>query len=326
MAKKRKTSPLNFYGYREQLDFDPKTISSKNTGCKNCGTNPAEQEKRDEGQDEKIKALERELNATKRELNSTKSDLNNTKSELNRTKTELNATKSELNSTKNDLNNTKNELNRTKNELNATNNELDSLEQDVQEFEQSTGQAINKLSGESFAAVSYDSGNTNILFYNADGEQVGELDASPFVSDKMIDSVEYDADTKSLVITFITESGEEQVIIPFDEIFSLDAGDGIDVSGTTVSIKLDESSEETEKFLSLSENGLMLSGITDEIESKSFWKAPDAEDKDDFITVIKDGNGDPVIKIGNDGELFLMVEGELMSVNNLLGQLAHEEY
>ena len=138
----------------------------------------------------------------------------------------------------------------------------------------------------------------------------------------------YDSETKELVIVFNTDSGKEEVRISLLDLFNLVAGSGITIDdGNKVSIKLDEGSEDTQKFLSVSEDGLELSGVTEEIEKNAyaFWKKPESGDTD-TLTVIKDANGNDVIKISKDGELFLMVEEELMSVNDLLGQLAHESY
>lgn len=215
----------------------------------------------------------------------------------------------------------------------SVDNVIDVIE-DVNNVIEDIADATEALSGkvediieETFTDVEYDSDEKKIIFKNELGETVGELDATPFITDGMVDSVTYDQETKELVIVFNTDSGKEEVRISLDDLFTLEAGDGTEVDGNKVSVKLDNSAEDTEKFLSVSEDGLMLSGITEAIEEAQYFKKPsDEEIAEGTLTVLKNSNGTEIMKISEDGEIFIVVEGQLMSLNDLVAQLAHETY
>ena len=72
-----------------------------------------------------------------------------------------------------------------------------------------------------------------------------------------------------------------------------------------------------------------VSAVTEELsETKAdkeelIWKK--SEDADVFAEV-KNDDGELVAQLKNNGELWLIVEGELMNVNELLAQLANETY
>ena len=213
------------------------------------------------------------------------------------------------------------------NSISALSGSIDAIEDEIVDI----WDEVESISGrvdDAFFAVEYNSDNKEIIFKNDKGDVVGTLDATPFIRDGMVDEVYYDSATKELVIVFNTDSGKEEVRISLLDLFNLVAGSGITIDdGNKVSIKLDEDSDDTQKFLSVSEDGLALSGVTEEIEKNAyaFWQKPETGDTD-TLTVLKDANGNEVIKISKEGELFLVVEEELMSVNDLLGQLAHESY
>lgn len=437
MAKKRRTSPLNFYGYREQNDFDPKPDSKTTVVVEKGSSSPSkEQKKRDEGQDKDIQKVSVKLD----NFISTQNTVNqNLTTKITQNKNAINAINSKLitsgeydDSTQKlkfknsggttvfevdlsdisgsekdkaledvqvehnasgdtilvfqwnaDADNKTVKINLTT-ELNLTDivtrgdveqmiedategiddaisevsDKVDAVSgsvdvlidktgvisgavDDIIDVLEDVGDAIDdviesteELSGkvdniieESFADVEYDSNTKKIIFKNELGDTVGELDATPFITDGMVDTVWYDSDTKELVIVFNTDSGKEEIRISLDDLFNLESGDGIEVEGNRVSIKLDNSSEDTGKFLSTSEDGLMLSGVTDAIEEATYFKKPTAQGiADGLLTVLKNSNGDEIMKISEDGEIFIVVENELMSLNDLVAQLAHETY
>lgn len=293
MAKKRKVSPLNFYGYREQLDFDPKGDAS---------VGKAQQSDRDKGQDDRINELLKRINQLSEKMASEDKRIEK--------KTDQAIQKA-------------NEGIRKADEALA---KIDAITARVEDLEDNVNE-LQEKSESAFCQVEYDSSQKKIFFRNYDGENVGELDAKPFIQDGMVDSVEYDEETKELVIVFNTDSGKEEIRVSLTDLFNLNAGSGITVNGNEISIKLDNSSEDTEKFASVSTDGFMLSGITEEIEKNAyaFWEKPNSGD-DETLTVVRGMEGNEVIKVSKEGELFLMVEGELLSVNDLLGQIAHETY
>lgn len=68
------------------------------------------------------------------------------------------------------------------------------------------------------ASAEYVSADTKIYFKDIDGNTISEIDASDFIKDGMIDNVEIK--DGSLVITFNTDSGKEDIKIPLSDIFN----------------------------------------------------------------------------------------------------------
>ena len=300
MARNRRVM-IGPYGYREQNDFDPSSnISPK-----------------DKGQSEAIAALQAKV----QELDEKKAE-----------KEEVEVIK-----------NTVSSITNTINEVSGKTEEISNL--------------VEELSGKSFQSVEYNEETKNIIFKNGNGDSVGELSASDFIKDGMVESVEYDDVNKKLIIRFNTESGKEEIEVDLSDLFVLNAGNGIEINpseekGLKVSVKLDES----EPFLTVSPDGIKLSGVSDAIDAEA-QRAKDAEaelegkisaitigdvwhraegkiinasgqpmDEYDRFAYAGDDENNPLMQISTDGCLFLNVEGEIMNVNDLLGQLAHETY
>lgn len=303
MARNRRVM-IGPYGYREQNDFDPSSnISPK-----------------DKGQSEAIAALQAKV----QELDEKKAE-----------KEEVEVIK-----------NTVSSITNTINEVSGKTEEISNL--------------VEELSGKSFQSVEYNEETKNIIFKNGNGDSVGELSASDFIKDGMIESVEYDDVNKKLIIRFNTESGKEEIEVDLSDLFVLNAGNGIEINpseekGLTVSVKLDDS-EDSDPFLTVTPDGIKLSGVSDAIDAEA-QRAKDAEaELDAKITAMTsndvwhkvndkiidasghpmsdydrfayagDDENNPLMQISTDGILFLNVEGEIMNVNDLLGQLAHETY
>lgn len=80
-----------------------------------------------------------------------------------------------------------------------------------------------------FDSVSYDKGQKKIIFKNGE-TQKGEIDASDFIKDGMVDNVEITTGDSSgsnsgkqvLKVTFNTEAGKDAIEIPLEGIFNAD--------------------------------------------------------------------------------------------------------
>lgn len=113
-----------------------------------------------------------------------------------------------------------------------------------------------------FADVNYNKDDNKIYFYNKDGEEKGTLDVSEFVkSDSIIDKVEY----KDGILTITFTNGDEIHIDLSELIDENEFGDGLiyDESDRVVKVLIDDQSE---RWLTVSENGVKVSGIQDEID------------------------------------------------------------
>ena len=111
-----------------------------------------------------------------------------------------------------------------------------------------------------FADVSYNKDDNKIYFYNKDGEEKGALDVSEFVkSDSIIDKVEY----KDGILTITFTNGDEIHIDLSELIDENEFKDGLIVDGHVVKVLVDD---ESERWLTVSENGIKISGIQDEID------------------------------------------------------------
>ena len=111
-----------------------------------------------------------------------------------------------------------------------------------------------------FADVNYNKDDNKIHFLNKDGEEKGTLDVSEFVkSDSIIDKVEY----KDGILTITFTNGDEIHIDLSQLIDENEFKDGLIVDGHVVKVLVDDDSE---RWLTVSENGVKVSGIQDEID------------------------------------------------------------
>lgn len=83
-------------------------------------------------------------------------------------------------------------------------------------------EAANKPSGgggnpDAFTNVAYD-GKSELKFYNDKGDEVANVDVTPFIKDGMVSNVEIL--NGNLVITFNTDAGKEPITIPLTDIFN----------------------------------------------------------------------------------------------------------
>lgn len=115
-----------------------------------------------------------------------------------------------------------------------------------------------------FASVEYNSTLNAFVFKNVDGEERGYAYVSDMLSQDFIKDFYYDSETKKLIITLVNDKTIE---IPFEDIIDItDAGDGLYLDDNKFSIRLNENCEQ---YLSVDENGLLLSGVTDAINEEA---------------------------------------------------------
>lgn len=108
-------------------------------------------------------------------------------------------------------------------------------------------------------SLDYDKTTKMIQLKGIGGAVVASLDAKDFIKDGMVDSVAFDPNTKHLTITFNTDSGKEAIDLDMTSLVdTYTAGQGIDITGNVVSIKIDTDSE---AFLKKTDAGLKLEGV-----------------------------------------------------------------
>lgn len=113
-----------------------------------------------------------------------------------------------------------------------------------------------------FADAKYNKDDNKIHFYNKDGEEKGSLDVSEFVkSDSIIDKVEY----KDGILTITFTNGDEVHIDLSELIDENEFKDGLIVDGHVVKVLIDG---ESDKYVSVSENGIKVAGIEADIEAE----------------------------------------------------------
>ena len=102
--------------------------------------------------------------------------------------------------------------------------------------------------------------NDNVLeLKGKDNALVASMDLSKFALDGMVNSVSYDEKTHTITIAWNTDAGITQTEINLSSLIDVyTSGNGIQVEGNVISAKLDP---ESQSFLTISENGIKLSGI-----------------------------------------------------------------
>lgn len=118
----------------------------------------------------------------------------------------------------------------------------------------------------------------------------GSIDATAFIMDGMIDSVTYDADAKSLIFVFNTDSGKETISVDISDLVDIyTAGDGLILSDNEFSVVVDADSE---SFLTVSSSGVKLSGVQDAIDSAVETESTRAKAAEAALKVILQLSGD----------------------------------
>lgn len=113
--------------------------------------------------------------------------------------------------------------------------------------------------------LKYDSTTKKIQLLGIKNAVIAEVDASDFIKDGMVNTVSFDPSSKSLNITFNTDSGKETITVDLSSLVdTYTAGNGIAIAKNAVSIKVDPTSEE---FLSVDTAGVKISGVQNAINT-----------------------------------------------------------
>ena len=134
-----------------------------------------------------------------------------------------------------------------------------------------------------FASVEYDTTLKAFVFKNVKNQVRGYAYMADIIPSDLIADAYYNTDSKNLVITFVNG---KVVNIPLDDLIDIaEAGDGIKNVDGKFYINL---TEDCERFLTVDENGLRLSGVQDAInaerdraisaETEEYNRATQAED------------------------------------------------
>lgn len=128
-------------------------------------------------------------------------------------------------------------------------------------------------------SLTYDSNSKSIMLVGKDSANLGTIDATPFIKDGMLDDVAYDAASNTLTFTWNVDGNTKSDTVVLSDILDpYTAGNGIDISGTNVAVKVDSTSE---SFLTVGADGVKLSGVQSAINSAKDQAAADATSKAD---------------------------------------------
>lgn len=135
-----------------------------------------------------------------------------------------------------------------------------------------TGQNFIKKNGtnvEGHLNLTYNTETKKINLEGFDSSVIASIDATAFIKDGMINTVELVTDPEShdpgtyLVITFNTDAGKDAIYLDVSSLINVYEGhNGIKVTGKHIRLIIDPTSE---AYLSLSDNGIKLEGINSKI-------------------------------------------------------------
>lgn len=135
-----------------------------------------------------------------------------------------------------------------------------------------TGQNFIKKNGtnvEGHLNLTYNTKTKKINLEGFDSSIIASIDATAFIKDGMINTVELVTDPEShdpgtyLVITFNTDAGKDAIYLDVSSLIDVYEGhNGIKVTGKDIHLIIDPTSE---PYLSLSDNGIKLEGINSKI-------------------------------------------------------------
>lgn len=135
-----------------------------------------------------------------------------------------------------------------------------------------TGQNFIKKNGtnvEGHLNLTYNTETKKINLEGFDSSIIASIDATAFIKDGMINTVELVTDPEShdpgtyLVITFNTDAGKDAIYLDVTSLIDVYRGtNGVKVTGKDIHLIIDPTSE---AYLSLSDNGIKLEGINSKI-------------------------------------------------------------
>ena len=152
---------------------------------------------------------------------------------------------------------------------------LEAKEDEDTTYSVKEGDKILSLTGTEFSTtlkIVHEDNEIKLLGIN--DEEISSFDASAFVADGVLEDVSYDATTSNLTFTWniVTRTDEEgqpiyktDVVNIADLIDTYTAGEGLDVENNEFKVVIDPTSE---NFLTVSANGVKLSGVNDAIDNK----------------------------------------------------------
>ena len=179
---------------------------------------------------------------------------------------------------------TKSEADAITNALDERIDALEAKEDKDTTYSVAANDKVLKLTGtELSSTISLKHENGMISLTGIDGAVIAEFSDADFVKDGMLENVEYDADTNTLSFTWNTATGTKtDSVVLSDIIEAYAAGNGLNLSGTEFSVKIDASSE---SFLTVGADGVKLSGVQNAIntavEAAEGRAAADAQSKAD---------------------------------------------
>ena len=127
----------------------------------------------------------------------------------------------------------------------------------------------NDTNIEGYLNLTYNTETKKINLEGFDSSIIASIDATAFIKDGMINTVELVTDPEShdpgtyLVITFNTDAGKDAIYLDVSSLIDVYEGhNGIKVTGKHIHLIIDPTSE---PYLSLSDNGIKLEGINSKI-------------------------------------------------------------
>jgi hypothetical protein len=212
--------------------------------------------------------------------------------------------------------------------LEALTKRVDTLEDAVDNLEFTGVAADDKVLSitdkliSSTISLAYDEENKAIKLYGkADAEgvkaELGSVDATPFIKDGMLENVEYNADNNTLTFKWNTAAGITEDTVELSDIIDpYTQGNGIEIDGNSIKIKL---AEDSESFLTVSEAGLKLAGIQDAINT-AITNASNIYATKDELTPIAQDAANAKTAVGNLETRFdeiVAVGGEPNAINKI---------
>lgn len=131
----------------------------------------------------------------------------------------------------------------------------------------------------SFTKVEFDEENNNIVFSNSEDKTVGLLNVDDIVPSYLIEDVTYDKDTQILTIKF---DSEHIIEVDLNDLITVDeAGDGLEIKDSKISIKI---AEDSDNFIQVSSEGLKSTGVQEAIDEEKERAVAEEERLNNLIT------------------------------------------
>lgn len=255
-------------------------------------------------------------------------------------------------------------LNDIETDINIINEVNDAQSLDISELKQLVAelvlQALTKAEADTLygASLSYSIDEAKLSLLNADGGELSsvEIDSSSSVGIISIEFVhEDDHGNPGFFLKFVYETilpdKTHEIVTKYVDISDLSdiytGGNGIEISEEDViSLKVDGTGD----FVTLDENGLSFSGLNEsltdvinkvgaispgsglvitnqgEVAFGNYNISTQGETLFSIGNGTSDENRSNALEVKADGGVYILIEGEMMNINQLLAQIAHETY